>query len=381
MRVLFVDQYAQIGGGQRILLDIVEDFKAAGWECVVALPEDGPLTEILANNSISVRHFPLPRMMAGRKSLKDQLTYFPAAIAASRELKRIAMEFAPDVVFCNGPRCVLPTVLMAGAMDVPVICAVHLIFKGRERALLSWCFRRQCVRAVTFCSTVAAEAFPDLPSDKRTLIGNWVSPRIQAAPPTPEARKLFGLHEGQIAVGVVGRLSRKKGQRLFLEAMAPLAHAMPNLRLLVAGSSDFEDPEEEAHLRTIAADLGMSYHVVFLGNVANTVALMDALDVLVVPSIWEEPFGLVAVEGMARGLPVVASRSGGLVDIVENGETGYLVERDAASIREAVKRLIGNPVLREEMGRKGLKRVMGAFSAPQRLEALRQMARNLLAIA
>jgi glycosyltransferase involved in cell wall biosynthesis len=263
-------------------------------------------------------------------------------------------------------------------LKLPVICAVHLIFAGQEQKLLNWCFKMKCVKAITFCSTVAEKAFPNLPPTKKTLTGNWVSPKIQNAPRTENAKAMFELQENEIAVGVVGRLSQKKGQRLFLEAMAPFAHLMPNLRLLIAGSSDFEDPEEERHLHAIANDLGLSYHVRFLGTVENTVALMDALDILVVPSVWEEPFGLVAVEGMARGLPVVACKSGGLLEIVEDGETGFLVEKELEAIRKAVKCLIGNPELRAEMGEKGLEVARTEFAAKDQLEELRNLACNLL---
>ncbi len=378
MKVFFVDQYAQLGGGQRILLDIVEDFMESGIECVVALPERGPVADHLENQGIVVRRFTLPGMEAGRKGLRDRLAYFPAALKAGRELKSIAQEQRADLVFCNGPRCALPCVLMASKLELPLICAVHLIFGGQEQKLLDWCFKKPCVKAVTFCSSVAANAFPNLPEGQRGPVGNWVSPKFQTTPREEEAKAIFGLQNNELAVGVVGRLSQKKGQGLFLAAMAPLAKSMRNLKLLIAGSGDFEDPQEEQRLRAIAQDLGISDQTYFLGTVEETVALMDALDILVVPSVWEEPFGLVAVEGMARSLPVVACRSGGLADIIEDGETGFLVEKNAEDIRKAVKCLISNPELRAEMGGKGFARVGKCFGADQRLKELRELACNLL---
>jgi len=81
----------------------------------------------------------------------------------------------------------------------------------------------------------------------------------------------------------------------------------------------------------------------------------------VVPSLWDEPFGLVAVEGMARSLPVVVTRSGGLQEIVEHGVTGFIVEKDARALREAVVPLISDPVLRARMGEAGRERVLRMF--------------------
>jgi glycosyltransferase involved in cell wall biosynthesis len=378
VKVLFVDQYAQMGGGQRILLDIVEDFQLHGIQSSVALPEHGPLSELLGKHRVKVLDFPLPKMRAGGKSIKDQVAFFPAALRAAKVLRNHMEEEDADLVFCNGPRCALPVVLAASRLGLPVICAVHLIFEGKERALLSWCFRRRAVKAITFCSQTAVRAFPKLPADKEILVGNWVSPGFLEAPKHPRAKELFNLKQEDLAIGVVGRLSAKKGQRLFLEAMAPLAHGMANLKLLVAGSADFEDPEEETRLKGLAKDLGLSYHVHFLGNVPNTVALMDALDILAVPSVWEEPFGLAAVEGMARSLPVIATKSGGLTDIVVHGETGFLIEKDAAELRKAAKCLIMDPEMRAEFGRAARARACEVFGAARRLEDLRDLARNLI---
>jgi glycosyltransferase involved in cell wall biosynthesis len=86
-------------------------------------------------------------------------------------------------------------------------------------------------------------------------------------------------------------------------------------------------------------------------------------DIFVGPSVWNEPFGMVIVEAMASGLPVIATRGGGVPEIVENGETGLLTERgDSAELAEAITSLLENDDLRESMGRAGRKRVLQLFS-------------------
>jgi glycosyltransferase involved in cell wall biosynthesis len=373
-KVLFIDQYADLGGGQRILMDVIRYFLAEGMECSVAVPGEGVFTEMLRAEGILVHQLSMPSMNAGNKTLLDRLRFVPHSLRVATEIRAIAAEWGADLLFCNGPRCTLATVLAARRLRTPVVAAVHLIFKGAERRILEWCFRQPLVQGVTFCSNLAARPFEAVVDQDRALIGNWVSPHFEDAPATPGAKKIFEIPSGQLAVGVVGRICPNKGQRLFLQAMLDVLPTNPEIRLILAGGADFEDPSEELGLRALVKEKRLSHRVSFLGPVTNTIALLDSLDILVVPSVWEEPFGLVAVEGMARGLPVVATRSGGLMEIVEDGQTGILVDKSPESIREAVLELVHRPVRRSEMGALGRSRVSDCYSAQPRLEAIRKLA-------
>jgi glycosyltransferase involved in cell wall biosynthesis len=103
------------------------------------------------------------------------------------------------------------------------------------------------------------------------------------------------------------------------------------------------------------------------GRMVDSREFLDALDVLVVPSLWDEPFGLVAVEGMARRLPVVVTRSGGLQEIVADGETGFVVDKSPEALRRAVDSLLGDPGLRVRMGEAGRRRVGDRFDPAKQM--------------
>jgi glycosyltransferase involved in cell wall biosynthesis len=198
--------------------------------------------------------------------------------------------------------------------------------------------------------------------EKGLLVPYWVSPAFLQTPPEREAaRAQFGLADGEVAVGVIGRISRTKGQRLFLEALSPLLGEFPAIRLLVAGAADFEDPQEEARVRELAEAGPDRSRIAVTGRMVASLSFLDAMDVLVVPSLWEEPFGLVAVEGMARRLPVVVTRSGGLQEIVEDGVTGFVVQKEPGPLAEAVRKLVEEPGLRLQMGEAGRTRVEERF--------------------
>jgi glycosyltransferase involved in cell wall biosynthesis len=356
-RILFGDSWTDLGGGQRLLLDVVEHLAAGGHTCAVAFPGSGPVPELLARRGVETFDYLLPALPTGTKTLFDRVRFLAGARSAGASLTQVGRRFEAQLLFCMGGRPALPGVLAARRLGIPTLCSVHLIYHGAERRLLAWCFSRREVAAVMFCSTSVAEPFGRL-DGKGELVVNWVSPAFLERPvPARESRD-------SVVAGVLGRISKTKGQRLFLEALLPLLESEPRLRLAIGGAADFEDPEEEANLRRLAEDSGHAGRVALAGAV-DALDFLDTVDILVVPSLWEEPFGLVAVEGMARALPVVATRSGALPEIVADGETGFVVERDAHALRAAVSRLVADPGLRRDLGAAGRRRVEERF-APER---------------
>jgi glycosyltransferase involved in cell wall biosynthesis len=363
-RIAFLDQYAGLGGGQRILMDLVEAARAAGHEPSVFLPGEGVTEGILKGDAVPVHDLPLPQMTPGRKPLLEKVLYPLNARRASAALIRTLKEHPADLLYANGPRTYLPSVMAAGKLQLPVVCGLHLIFRGgAERKLIRWCFSKEAVKRVIFCSEAVAEPFGEfVDSGKGVIQLYWVSPSfLEGEPDRERCRERFGIGPSEIAVGVLGRVSPTKGQVRFLEALCPLLTEFPNLRLVIAGEADFESPDEEEKIRRLAAESPAPERIHYTGEMVDSAGFLDALDVLVVPSQWDEPFGLVAVEGMARRLPVAATGSGGLREIVVDGETGFHLEKSAESIREAVRKLIESSDLRRRMGEAGRRRVEDQF--------------------
>lgn len=160
------------------------------------------------------------------------------------------------------------------------------------------------------------------------------------------ARKKLGLKSQQPILLFVGRLDPFKGPDLLLQAAAMMAE---KAQIVVVGGK-LQDDEELAALQKLARDLKISSRVHFLGArpQQELPMLYSAADVTVVPS-YHESFGLVAVESLACGTPVVASRAGGLMTIVRNNETGYLVPRGPGFFAERLDALLGNPALLARM--------------------------------
>jgi D-inositol-3-phosphate glycosyltransferase len=166
-----------------------------------------------------------------------------------------------------------------------------------------------------------------------------------------QARRALGLRDGERIILFVGRIEPLKGIDILISAAAQL-HDDENFKVLIVGG-DARTESEVAQLRALAERLDIDHHVSFVGAVEHGELPLyyNAADVCVVPSYYES-FGLVAVESMACGTPVVASRVGGLTTTISDGETGYLIPwRCPEPFAERLELLLDNDELRASLGR------------------------------
>jgi glycosyltransferase involved in cell wall biosynthesis len=195
-----------------------------------------------------------------------------------------------------------------------------------------------------------------------------------------QATYLPGAHRGELRselglaserlIGCAGRLDPLKGQRLLVRAMPEILRRVSGARLLLIGEETRNEPGELAVLRSMVAQRGLGDKVLFLGFRADIPRVLDDLDLLVMPSL-REAFGLVALEAMAMGKPVIATRSRGVPEIVHDGETGLLVPPDRdGPLGEAVAELLEDPARAEVMGKNGRELFLGSFTIERHIERL-----------
>jgi glycosyltransferase involved in cell wall biosynthesis len=167
------------------------------------------------------------------------------------------------------------------------------------------------------------------------------------------------LGEAPVA-GFVGRLVPEKGVDVLIEAFARVVSKLPQARLVIVG----EGPERPRLERLIQSS-SLNARVTLKGRLSRTAAerAMEECWVQVAPSRWAEPFGLVAIEAQMRGTAVVASRSGGFCETVDDGRSGLLVDPgDAGALSDALLRLLGQREQAEVMGRAGRERALRSFT-------------------
>jgi len=175
--------------------------------------------------------------------------------------------------------------------------------------------------------------------------------------PAAEVRATFGVRADEPLIVCAARLQEEKDVKSLIAAMPAVLKASPKARCIVAGEGSLR-----AELTAQIAALGIEDSVQLAGFCGDAISLMNAADVFVLPSL-AEPFGLVLIEAMSLGKPVIATKAGGPVEIVEDGVTGLLVSpADPAALGGAISRLLVDETARLEMGRRGLERFKEKFT-------------------
>jgi glycosyltransferase involved in cell wall biosynthesis len=176
-----------------------------------------------------------------------------------------------------------------------------------------------------------------------------------------ETRARLGLPENARIVCYTGRLLRGKGLDTLVEAFARVADADAAAHLVLVGSGEGQALSVEADLLARVRDHGLRERVTFAGRVLAVEDYLRASDVFAFPSLFEA-LGISLIEAAACGLPAVGSRTGGIVDVIEEGETGLLVEPgDAGQLTEALRVLLADEELRMRMGRQAARVARSRF--------------------
>jgi glycosyltransferase involved in cell wall biosynthesis len=180
-----------------------------------------------------------------------------------------------------------------------------------------------------------------VPWEKVWIIPNAVdASKFQLSVDRNAVRARYHVGPNEKLVLYVGRLVPQKGVEFLIQAVPRIVGRFGDAKFVIVG-----DGWLRGHLESLADQMGQRWRINFTGFIPDSelVALMQSADVLVIPSVYE-PFGIVALEGMAAGVPVVASQVGGLAEVVEHEKTGeYVYMRNPESIAWGVERVLSNP--------------------------------------
>ncbi len=215
-----------------------------------------------------------------------------------------------------------------------------------------------------------------VPEERVRVIYNGIdAARLATLRPIPDVRADLGLTDGEPVVGVAAHLTPKKGQRYVIEAAAILSRKRPDLLCYLVGEGD-----QYEELRQLAESLGVSDRIRFTGYRPDAQDLMQAMDIVILPSVAKEGLGVCLVEAGAVGKPVIGSNAPGINEVIADGKTGVLVQpANAQALAEAMDRLIGDPELRRRMGEAGRQRVREVFTLRHMVDQTEALYREMIA--
>ena len=365
MRVLLVHDYGGlVGGAEHMSVTLRDGLRARGHDArLLATTAEPVAAERVADELCFGTMGPARKVLQAANPL------------ALRRLREVLAAFAPDVVHLRMFMTQLSPLVLRALRDVPtvlhavnydLICPINTktLPDGspcRVRAGRA-CHHAGCIDALGLARVGVQGALLRRGLDAADVIvanSDWVRRRLRADGVdateviwngVPRAAPRPPLADAPV-VAYAGRLVAKKGVDVLVRAMADVVRRVPAARLVVAG-----DGPERARLERLAPELGIGHAVVLLGHLprAEVERAVGHAWIQVVPSVWEEPFGIAAAEAMMRGTAVVVSGAGGLSEYVAHGRTGFSVAPgDAGGLGALLGELLGDRDRLERVGRAG----------------------------
>ena len=277
---------------------------------------------------------------------------------------------------------------------------------GKAEFIASWIMRIPCISHIhgyqeltyfdkifirfakyfIYISTDIAEYYTaqGIPRHKGIIIFNGVDiDDFLITYDTDSVRSEFNITSEDILVGLIGRIDWWKGHEYFIEAIAEVSKTVPAIKGLIIGwfskSSPDRNRQHFGKLQFLVKSLSLEEKIIFTGFRSDISRLMAALDIVVHASSIPEPFGLVVIEGMAAGKPVVATAAGGVLDIIEDGVNGLLVPcKDSKAMAKAILRIISNQDKAEQMSLAACQRVAEKFTVRHQVNAVQKLYDSIL---
>lgn len=363
--VLLLDQYATLGGGQRILCGTVRRCIERGSRVAVAIPE-GPLRAVIAEMGAELYPLDVPAIADERKGAFDAIGLVACSGRLRTQLRQAVADFSPDLIHVNGARALVAT---TGSGPTPVTFHAHTVQSRGSAAVTRMLLQlSRTSRVITPSDFMAAwvERSYGIDSSVVSVVSNWVDSEF--VEDSPYVVRAISGGRGNVRVGVVGRITPIKGQLDALKAVLIARERGLDVRLVVAGA-----PDQSYLDQLFGLTAGTPGALEVLGMVDNVPALLRTLDIALVPSLraaaFEESFGLAAVEAMAVGVPVVAYASGALPEVI--GEAGVLVPvGDVDQLALAMARLAVDQAERARLADAGRARVSEQFDYETQADAL-----------
>jgi glycosyltransferase involved in cell wall biosynthesis len=369
-KILYLNHVSYIGGAEVALLNVLTYLDRDTYTPIALVPE-GDLMDALCQLNVPCVHIPI---LDGLN--RYTLPYF------IKNLPRLASHLSrenPDLIHANTNFVSEYSGILSFWMKIPAIGHIRDIEQfGR---MGRWMIR-QNTKVIAISEAVKRYLLGErIPEHQIVRVYDGVDlGQYQPHQPIPscvkEAREDL---KNSVIVGLIGQIGERKGHLYLLEAARTLVQAHPNVRFWIVGKEPAHSKERYTErLYQYVERNHLEQYVTFWGFRTDIPKILAQLDILVLPSL-QEPFGKIVIEAMAMEKPVVASKVGGVPEIVVDGKTGLLIPPgDSDAIRQALESLISDQETRKEMGVEGRKRVEQMFTLEKHVHKIQQLYEAIL---
>jgi len=342
MNILQILPELNVGGVETGTLDLAKYLVRAGHKAIVVSAGGDLVRELESSGAV---HYQLP---VNKKSLFTMIKTIPQVVQIIKK-EQIDIVHARSRVpawiayfACRKTRCVF-------------ITTCHGYYsKHIFSYVMGW-----AKRVIVLSNVIARHMIEDfsVPHERIRLIPRSVDlERFKYLSPDKKRKKEFN-------VGMIARMTPIKGHLHFIKAMARVSRAIPQLKIWIIGDAPSSRQGYKEQIQVLVKRLGLWHNTQFLGTQRDIPAILAHLDLLVVPTTTQEAFGRVIIEAQAAGVPVIATRVGGIVDIIEEGKTGLLVApQDSTAIAEATIKIFKDSALARRLSESALEKVKEKYN-------------------
>ena len=373
--VLFLSHDPNWGGAPKVLFSLIKGLDKEKWNPIVALPDHGELETKFREIGIKTIITPMVNITTDVQKYWQQYERFSSTLRMRVEkVVDIITQEQVDLVFSN-TICIFEGALAAKLKGIPHVWYVHELSSMDD--LLTPLLDYQTFYAtmdllsekiVVISKAVQAEITQFFPSKKLELIYTGLEPIEKNL--EINRKKTLNIDPDIPVIAYIGIISKRKGVLTLIDTAITVAKKYPQIKFVIAGKKEGETYNK---LQELVIEKSLENNFQFLGFRNDIQDIIACSDMVVIPSIIE-PFSLVAIEAMREGIPVVATRSGGPEEIIENEDMGVLVPINSPfDLAQAIIRLLENPELRSLIGENGLKHFSEHFTYERyisRFEAL-----------
>lgn len=366
--ILFVHSSSELYGSDRSLLNIVKNIDKSKYNIYVILPCEGQLVDEMRKiPGVTTAIFEIAVLRRKNLSVVGLLRYIKEFVASFKFIKRFISENKVDIVDTN-TAVVFPGAVAAKCCKIKSVWHIREIIKSNtENKVVSFMMNTFADLIIANSKTTAKALAVD--QRKIRVVYNAVE----------EQEDTYHLPNQSLIVGMAGRINRWKGQKFFVDVAEIVHKKFPEVIFHIAGEAYTGETYLKEELKEYIACKNLSDTVILLGQVDNMCEFYQNISIFVLPSIQPEPFGLVVIEAMEYGLPVIATKHGGPVEIITDGVDGYLVDyKDPNEMACRIMELIKDSDKCRTMGECGKEKKRSVFSVSTMIQGVECVFEELL---